>query len=273
VRVQARRMQETNGIVISTTNITDYKRQQALLAAQQAELETALAREKSIVEQQKTFVSMVSHEFRTPLTVIDGNAQIIHSRGDTIGKEALQKRATTIRAGVDRLVRLIDTILSSHALDVGKLVVEPTDCDLMKIIRDVCADQQDISPNHRMRIDIRGIPPVMKLDGKIIRHMLSNLVSNAVKYSPRANAVEVMAFREGRDVIIEVQDHGVGIPESEIKEVFSKYFRASTSAGIPGSGLGLTLVQQFVKMHGGTVNLRSKVGIGTVVTVSLPIQG
>lgn len=272
VRLQSRRIQETNGIVISTTNITDYKRQQALLAAQSAELEAALAKEKSVVEQQKIFVSMVSHEFRTPLTIIDGNAQILHSRGDTIGKEALQKRALTIRTGVDRLVRLIDTILSAHALDVGKLSVNKTDCDIAKLIRDVCADQQDISPNHKIRVDIRGIPASLDLDEKIIRQMLANLVSNAVKYSPKGNAVEVMAFREGHNVFIEVQDHGVGIPESEIQHVFSRYFRASTSTGIPGSGLGLTLVKQFVDMHDGTVNLRSKVGIGTVVTVSLPIH-
>ncbi|MEZ0223354.1 MAG: ATP-binding protein [Alphaproteobacteria bacterium] len=272
VRLQSRRIQETNGIVISTTNITDYKRQQALLAAQSAELEASLAKEKSVVEQQKIFVSMVSHEFRTPLTIIDGNAQIIHSRGDTIGKEALQKRAVTIRTGVDRLVRLIDTILSAHALDVGKLVVNKEDSDLAKLIRDVCADQQDISPNHKIRVEIRGVPPVMQIDEKIIRQMLANLVSNAVKYSPRSNAVEIMAFREGSNIFIEVQDHGVGIPESEVQHVFSRYFRASTSTGIPGSGLGLTLVKQFVDMHDGTVNLRSKVGIGTVVTVSLPIR-
>jgi PAS domain S-box-containing protein len=272
VRLQSRRIQETNGIVVSTTNITDYKRQQALLAAQSAELAVALAKEKSIVEQQKTFVSMVSHEFRTPLTIIDGNAQIIHSRGETIGKEMLQKRAMTIRSSVDRLVRLIDTILSSHALDAGKLTVNIADCDLRKLIRDVCADQQDVSPNHRIRVDVREIPRTIKLDEKIVRHMVANLVSNAVKYSPRSNSIEVMAFREGDSVIIEVQDHGVGIPESEIPHVFSRYFRASTSTGIPGSGLGLTLVKQFVDMHDGTVNLRSKVGIGTVVTVSLPIK-
>ncbi len=272
VRLQSRRIQETNGIVISTTNITDYKRQQALLAAQSAELAVALAKEKSVVEQQKTFVSMVSHEFRTPLTVIDGNAQIIFSRGDTIGREMLQKRAMNIRSSVDRLVHLIDTILSSHALDSGKLVVSPAPCNLAKLIRDVCADQQDISPNHRIRVDVREIPKAMKLDEKIVRQMLTNLVSNAVKYSPRATSVELMAFKEGDSVIIEVQDHGVGIPESEIPHVFSRYFRASTSTGIPGSGLGLTLVKQFVDLHAGTVNLRSKVGIGTVVTVSLPIK-
>lgn len=271
VRLQARRIPETNGIVVSTTNITDYKRQQALLAAQSEELEVALAKEKTIVEQQRTFVSMVSHEFRTPLTVIDGNAQIIHSRGDTIGKEALQKRAVNIRSSVDRLVRLIETILSAHMLDVGKLVVEPKPCDLSKILREVCAEQQDISPNHRIKLEARGIPPAMVLDEKLIRQSIANLVSNAVKYSPQANTVEVSAFKEGNMAVIEVQDHGVGIPPDEIEHVFSKYFRASTSSGIPGSGLGLSVVQHFVELHHGTVALRSKVGVGTVVTMSLPI--
>jgi PAS domain S-box-containing protein len=271
VRLQARRIPETNGIVVSTTNITDYKRQQALLAAQQAELEAALAKEKSIVEQQRTFVSMVSHEFRTPLTVIDGNAQIIHSRGDTIGKEALQKRAVNIRSSVDRLVRLIETILSTHMLDAGKLVVEPKPCDLAKLIREVCADQQDISPNHKIKVEARGLPDTIVLDAKLIRQALANLVSNAVKYSPKSDAVEISAFKEGDYAVIEVQDHGVGIPAEEIPHVFSKYFRASTSSGIPGSGLGLSVVQHFVELHHGTVALRSKVGIGTVVTMSLPL--
>lgn len=271
VRLQARRIPETNGIVVSTTNITDYKRQQALLAAQQAELEAALAKEKSIVEQQRTFVSMVSHEFRTPLTVIDGNAQIIHSRGDTIGKEALQKRAVNIRSSVDRLVRLIETILSTHMLDAGKLVVEPKPCDLTKLIREVCADQQDISPNHRIKVEARGLPDSIVLDAKLIRQSLANLVSNAVKYSPHSDTVEVSAFKEGGYAVIEVQDHGVGIPPDEIPHVFSKYFRASTSSGIPGSGLGLSVVQHFVELHHGTVALRSKVGVGTVVTMSLPL--
>jgi PAS domain S-box-containing protein len=272
VRCQARRMPETNGIVVSTTNITDYKRQQALLAAQSEEMAEALAKERAAVEQQKTFVSMVSHEFRTPLTVIDGNAQIIHSRGTTIGKEVLERRAVTIRGAVDRLVRLIDTILSSHALDTGKLALNLAPCELGRIIRGVCSDQQDISPNHRIRCDVRGLPERVLLDEKIVRQMLANLVSNAVKYSPASHSVEVMAFREENQIVVEVQDHGVGIPEAEIPHVFSKYFRASTASGIPGSGLGLTLVKDFVDLHQGTVNLRSKVGIGTVVTVTLPIR-
>lgn len=272
VRMQARRIPATNGIVISTTNITDYKRQQALLAAQTAELGVALAKEKAVVEQQKTFVSMVSHEFRTPLTIIDGNAQIIHKRGDMIGREALEKRTSTIRAAVDRLVRLIETILSAHMMESGRLELQRGACDLSQIIRDAVNDQQDISPGHKILFEARNVPRVMYLDEKVIRQMMTNLLSNAVKYSPGADRVEVAAFSEGNYAFIEVRDHGIGIPADEVEKVFEKYFRAKTSAGIPGSGLGLSLVKQFVALHGGEVTLRSKEGVGTVVTVRLPLD-
>ncbi len=272
VRLQAKRMQDDKGIVISSTNITDYKRQQALLAQQSDELSTSLDKEKMIVEQQRTFVSMVSHEFRTPLTIIDGNAQIIESRGPTIGADLLKKRAVTIRSSVDRLVRLIETILSAHMMEIGKLSIYPEPCDLTKVLHDIIADQQDITPAHKIKADIRNLPPVMKLDSKVIRQAVSNLLSNAVKYSPRGDAVMLNAFPENGRVIIEVQDQGVGIPEHELPKMFTKYYRASTSGGIPGSGLGLSLVKQFVEMHNGSVSLRSKVGVGTVVTINLPMN-
>ncbi|MBI1216862.1 MAG: hypothetical protein GC185_13750 [Alphaproteobacteria bacterium] len=270
LRMQPRRMTETNDTVISTTNITNYKRQQALLADQSAKLAMSLAKEKDVVEQQKTFISMVSHEFRTPLTIIDGNAQIIQKRGDTIGKEALEKRAGVIRSAVERLVRLIETILSAHMMESGKLSVSPEPCDLAALIREVCAEMQEISPEHEIVTELRGLPESMMLDAKIMRQMLSNLLSNAVKYSPGGRKVEVRGFCEGDRVLVEVKDNGVGIPEKDLEHIFERYYRASTSSGIPGSGLGLSLVRQFVDLHGGTVGLRSKVGVGTVITVSLP---
>ncbi len=272
LRLLAKRMQGQAGIVISTTNITDYKRQQALLAQQSAELSMALEKEKHIVEQQKTFISMVSHEFRTPLTIIDGNAQIIQRRGASLTQEILEKRAGTIRSGVERLIQLIETILSSYALESGRLSVNLQACNIETIIREIIAEQQSISQYHTINIDLRRLPPQMNLDEKMIRHMLANLLSNAVKYAPGNPEIDVISFSENGKVVIEVQDHGVGIPENELPKIFSKYFRASTSGGIPGSGLGLSLVKQFVELHNGTVDLRSKLGVGTVITVSLPIE-
>ncbi|HCS23858.1 MAG TPA: hypothetical protein DIW20_08925 [Rhodospirillaceae bacterium] len=273
VRLQARRMASTGEIVVSTTDISEYKRQQALLAAQSAELASALEKEKDVVEQQRTFISMVSHEFRTPLTIIDGNAQIILSRGATLPREMLERRAVTIRSAVERLIRLIETLLSAHMIESGKLTVEIEDCNLAQVIEEACTDQQDISPSHQIKLSMRDLPPVMRLDGKVIRQMMANLLSNAVKYSPQSPVVEVMAFAEADSVVIEVTDYGVGIPEDEQPRIFGKYFRASTSGGIPGSGLGLSLVKQFVELHNGSISLRSKVGVGTALTVTLPLAG
>ncbi|HRJ66940.1 MAG TPA: PAS domain-containing sensor histidine kinase [Alphaproteobacteria bacterium] len=273
VRLQARRMASTGEIVVSTTDISEYKRQQALLAAQSAELASALEKEKDVVEQQRTFISMVSHEFRTPLTIIDGNAQIILSRGATLPREMLERRAVTIRSAVERLIRLIETLLSAHMIESGKLTVEIEDCNLAQVIEEACTDQQDISPSHQIKLSMRDLPPVMRLDGKVIRQMMANLLSNAVKYSPQSPLVEVMAFAEADSVVIEVTDYGVGIPEDEQPRIFGKYFRASTSGGIPGSGLGLSLVKQFVELHNGSISLRSKVGVGTALTVTLPLAG
>lgn len=271
VRLHARRIPGQSGVVIATTDISDYKRQQALLAAQSAELTAALEKEKEVVEQQRTFISMVSHEFRTPLAIIDGNAQIIEKRGDVLDKGVLEKRAGTIRAAVDRLVNLIETILSAHMIESGRLSITPVPCSLEKIILAAAADQQDISPGHRIVTRIDGLPEIMRLDEKIIRQMMANLLSNAVKYSPDAKTVETEAFVEEGEAVIRVTDHGIGIPENEIPRLFQKYFRATTSTGIPGSGLGLSLVKQFVELHDGTISLQSRVGEGTVVTVRLPL--
>ncbi len=271
LRLRARQMQNGQGTVVATTNITDLKRQQEQLSAQATELAAALETERDIVEQQKTFVSMVSHEFRTPLTIIDGNAQLIQSRAETIDPAALVKRTTTIRGAVDRLVRLIEAILSSHMMDSGRLSADPAPCDVAAVITAAVADQQDIAQTHNIVAQIDDLPAQMMLDEKIIRQMMANLLSNAVKYSPGKERVDVRALRAGNDVIISVQDYGVGIPEKELPRIASKYFRASTSSGIPGTGLGLSLVKRFVDLHSGQFDITSREGEGTIVTVRLPV--
>lgn len=270
-------------VVFNSRDVTDHKESEAelekyrshledLVEKRTRELTTALEMERMIVEQQKIFVSMVSHEFRTPLTIIDGNAQIIQRRGPSLKPEMLQQRAGTIRAAADRLVRLIETILSTHILESGQLAVTLALCDLGGIIRRVCDERLELAPSHDIKIDIqKDLPPLM-MDEKIIHQMMVNLVSNAVKYSPRHPLVEVKAYREGRAAIIKVTDQGVGIPAGELPKIFTRYFRASTSSGIPGFGMGLSLVKQFAEMHGGKVGIQSQAGAGTTVTVWLPIK-
>ncbi len=271
LRLRAKAMQGGGGVVVATTNITDLKKQQALLAEKSAVLAAALDMERGIVEQQKTFVSMVSHEFRTPLTIIDGNAQILNSRAETLDAPAIKKRAGTIRSAVDRLVRMIEAVLSAHMLESGRLQVELAECRLEDILRIAIAEQQEISPHHMLIDDLRDLPPTMWLDGRVIGQMMANLLSNAVKYSPGQDKVEVRASVENAQVVINVQDYGLGIPAHELPRITSKYYRASTSSGIAGTGLGLNLVRQFVDLHQGTLNIDSIEGEGTTVTVRLPI--
>lgn len=270
-------------VVLNSRDVTAHKESEAelekyrshleeLVERRTRELTTALETEKTIVEQQKIFVSTVSHEFRTPLAIIDGNAQIIQKRGQTLSPEALQKRASTIRAAADRVVRLIEAILSAHTLESGKMTLTFVPCDIAEVIRNVCNERLDMAPTHKITVNIDEGLPKMVADEKLIHQIMVNLVSNAVKYSPRTPLVEVRAFREMGMLVIKVTDHGVGIPEDELPRIFTRYFRASTSGGIPGSGMGLSLVKLFVEMHGGNVTLQSKVGIGTTITVHIPIK-
>lgn len=270
-------------VVLNSRDVTEHRESEAelekyrshledLVDKRTRELRVALETEKMAVEQQMIFISMVSHEFRTPLTIIDGNAQIIEKRGSALPQGMLEKRAGTIRAAVERLVSLIETILSAHMLESGKLTVKTAPCNLTEVIHEVCAEQAEIARHHKIKLEVAKSLPVMLLDKKVMRQMMTNLISNAIKYSPHNPLVEVKVHRKEDIVIIQVMDHGVGIPEAELPKIFTRYFRASTSSGIPGSGLGLSLVKQFVELHDGRVEIQSKVAAGTMVTVRLPIK-
>ena len=264
LRMQAQEMSEGHGTVIATTNITNYKEQQQILA-------DSLQKEKLAAEQQRQFVSMVSHEFRTPLTIIDGNAQIIERRGDQIEISSLKDRANKIRSGVSRLVELMDRILSANKLEEGVLPLELSVCSLVDIVSIVTEDMQEVLVTHKFNLDIGDVPKEIVLDSKLVRLIVSNLVSNAIKFSPEGGDINIKLMPgEGETVIIEVQDFGLGIPEDEISQIFNRFFRASTSSGIPGSGIGLNLVKEFVEMQEGSLLVNSQVNEGTIVQVILP---
>lgn len=273
LRMQARELPDGSGSVISTTSITEYKRQQSLLASRTAELAVSLEKEHQVALQQRHFVSMVSHEFRTPLTIIDGNAQIIQRRGADLPPETLQKRAQAIRSSVDRLVHLIERILSANLSEIGKLSINPAPCDLSSVIRGVCGEQRIIKPDFEFNVEIADdVPQRMLLDVNVMHHIVTNLVSNAVKYSQEDKRVDLSLVSEGEAVVLCVQDYGVGIPKDELPQIFQRFFRASTSSGISGTGLGLSLVRDFVELHEGDIRIESAAGEGTAVIITLPAR-
>lgn len=271
LRLTARHLPHGQGTIVIVTNPTRVAKQQLELERKSAELSEALAKEREAGAIQKQFISMVSHEFRTPLTVIDGHAQIIERRGQTLEPENLQKRARTIRNAVSRLVLMMEGVLSSNMLQTGKMTLAPETLDLRRIVEDLCDEHRDLAANCQIETDIGRLPEMVRLDKKVCLLVLSNLLTNAVKFSKEAPRITVQGWTEGKNILLSVSDQGIGIPEKEISHVFDRYYRATTAGSVPGTGLGLSLARDLVQLHRGSISIESHEGRGTIVTFSLPL--
>ncbi|SIP98704.1 Signal transduction histidine kinase [Rhizobium sp. RU35A] len=279
------------GYVLSYTDITLRKRAEkelirdrdeleatvrqrtAEIAAQAAALEEALKQEKTINAMQRQFVAMTSHEFRTPLAIIDGAAQRLMRKKGGIEPDFLVDKTHQIRAAVMRMVDLMESILSAGRIDTGRMELTLVDCSLKKLIEQAIHRQRMFSQNHRFQGFLEDLPDVIRCDALAISQVVTNLLGNAVKYAPRAPDVTIRGWREGEFAMISVQDQGVGIDADDIPKLFQPYFRARTSTGIAGTGIGLSLVKQVVTLHGGDIVLQSRRGHGSTFTIRLPIRG
>ena len=234
-------------------------------------LQRSLDKERELSGLQRQFVSMVSHEFRTPLAIIDGNAQRLQRRPDKITTDRVLKVVETIRTSVLRLTDLMESVLSAARMEGGQIKFEPASFDIGKMVGEICRNYADINSQHKLEVDIRALPEAYNGDAKLLHQVVSNLISNAIKYSPENTTVHIRGFQtEDESVVISVEDEGVGIPNEELDKLFERFFRASTSTGIPGSGIGLHLVQQLVALHDGAVHVKSVIGHGTTFEVHLP---
>jgi signal transduction histidine kinase len=273
LRMTAVELPGGQGTIVSTTNITTYKRQELALAEKQKELERALAAEQEASNIQKQFISMVSHEFRTPLAIVDGNAQIIERRIGDLSVEETKRRLKTIRSAVSRTVNMMEAVLSSNLLKTGKMDLHIEEFSVKDLISQLCHEQADLARSHRIVTDIESIPDILSLDRKILTLVITNLLANAVKYTSDDDPeIKISGWLDGTILTLEIKDNGVGIPEEELGRVFERFFRASTSVGIPGSGVGLSLVNDLIQAHKGKIEIKSQVGQGTIVTLRLPVD-
>lgn len=245
-----------------------------LLELHKEQLETALDKERELNGLQRQFVSMVSHEFRTPLAIIDGNAQSIMKRQPTIAPERLNKGIHKIRTSVVRLINLMESVLSVSRLEAGTIKFQPEPGNFAKAIEEICVNHRDVSPHHEVIHDLDGLPSLLCIDSTLMRQVISNLISNAVKYSPAGTRVWVAGnVTANGEILISVRDEGPGIPSAEVEKLFDRFFRGSTSTGIIGTGIGLHIVQVFVELHGGRIDVVSTEGEGSTFTVCLLPSG
>lgn len=277
------------GLVDIRTDITDLKLQNEELSYRRKGLEKVVAaRTRALEEQaiqlaeslekekqynalQHEFVSMVSHEFRTPLAIIDSTAQRIERRKETMTPDDLGQRVGKVRNAVKRLTVLIDDTLSMSRLEAGRIAIRPQPTDLGALLNEVRDQQQQMTRRHHIHMDIAALPETVVVDPELMRQVFINLLSNAVKYSPDADLVEVTGrCDDDGAVVIAVRDYGLGIPAQDQPRLFDRFFRATNVTGIAGTGIGLNLVKRLVELHAGTMAFDSVEGEGTTFTLRLP---
>lgn len=233
-------------------------------------LEKSLRDEQEKMQLQRRFVAMVCHEFRTPLSIIDGQARGIRKRLDKLEPEAIAGRLDKVTTSVERLINLMESMLASSRLEAGTIGFDPETHDLQALVAEACSAQNELSPSHQIDVDIETLPRDYFGDSGLLRQVVVNLLSNAIKYSPDADRIKVRGFSDAVEIGIEVKDFGPGIPADEVPKLKTQFFRASTSTGIPGTGIGLHLVSAFLEMHGGKLTITSIVGEGSAFSVHLP---
>jgi two-component system OmpR family sensor kinase len=258
--------------VVFRNNALELMRSQHTLARQAALLEERLAHEQRLALLQRNFVSMASHEFRTPLTVIDGHARRLDKIKDAVRPSEIGERAGKIRSAVLRMTHLIDNLLnSSRLIDGGAaLYLQAAEMDMTSVLQEACQLHREMVPGSHIVERFTGAPMPMVGDAKLLFQVFSNLLSNAVKYSPGGGAIEVEAASSGDEIVVAVCDHGIGVPASDLSRLFERYHRGSNVSGIVGTGVGLYLVKMALQLHHGSVDVVSKEGEGARFTVRLP---
>ncbi len=260
--------------VVFRNNAIELMRSQRMLARQAALLEEQLAHEQRLALLQRNFVSMASHEFRTPLTVIDGHARRLIKTKEAVAPAEIGERGGKIRAAVLRLTHLIDNLLDSARLIDGgaELYFHPAEMNLTAVLREVCQLHREMVPGAQITERFADTPMPMDGDAKLLFQVFSNLLSNAVKYSPGSGTIDVDARRVAGEAVVAIADRGIGIPAGDLERLFARYHRGSNVSGIVGTGVGLYLVKMAVDLHGGSVEVRSREGEGSCFTIRLPVE-
>jgi PAS domain S-box-containing protein len=238
----------------------------------ESELLKSLAREKELGQLKSNFVSMVSHEFRTPLGVIMSSAEILETYLEQLDPNDRREQLQSIQKNTRRMAGLMEEVLLLGMVEAGKMDYKPDDADLEAFCRHLIDEL--LSATDRkcpVLFHITGLPEVVQADKRLLRHIFSNLLSNAVKYSPPGSPVEFAIEREGTDALCRITDHGLGIPEQDLAWLFNAFHRGRNVGHVPGTGLGLTIVKRCVELHRGRIAVQSAVGEGTTVTIRLPL--
>lgn len=255
------------------TALSDARKLADELKQQRAEVHKALEREKELNDLKSRFITTASHEFRTPLGIIASSTGILQDYADRINEAIRQKHLNRIQAAVSRMTGLLEDVLTMNQVEMGTLKSHPRPLKLAKFCQEIVDTCQGKTLHSLTYTASRALlNRVVLLDRNLLDQLLTNLLSNAVKYTPEPGNIVIDVREQDGQIVIVVQDSGIGIPPEELPYICDPFHRASNVGNAPGTGLGLSIAQHCAELHNGNLSIASEVGAGTTVTVTLPLQ-
>lgn len=263
-------------VLARVENQLTLRRLQIDLQQAKAEALRALEQEKELNRLKTEFVSMISHDFRSPLTSIRGFSELLRQTASP-GKQMLppevqERYFEKIDGAIDHMLNLLDEVLLIGSLESGKARYEPIAIDLLDFCQELVEVLQVNTAQHQIKLIHTNVCELAQIDPTLLRQILTNLISNAMKYSPNGGIIEFRLDCQDDWATFEIQDQGIGIPADNQLHLFETFYRCSNVGSVKGTGLGLAVVKRCVDAHHGKISIDSTEGIGTTVTVSLPIR-
>lgn len=230
-------------------------------------------KEKELNQLKTRFVSMASHEFRTPLSSIQLSASLIDKYSDKNDTSSIGKHTSKIKNAINNLTTILNDFLSLEKLEAGKVEANEQWFDIISFAEEIAEEMQLISKqNQHIIYEHTGVTAQVFLDPNLLKNCIINLISNAIKYSGENTLIQFNTFIADNELKIEVKDNGIGIPIEEQNNLFEPFFRAHNTGDIPGTGLGLNIVKRYVNLMNGAVVAHSELNKGTTFTLTFTFQ-
>lgn len=275
-----------DGAIISFYDITELKKLLAALDTSNKGLTESIAaielsreqvsqlleKEKQLNVMKSRFVSMASHEFKTPLTAIQLSAELIGRIGLELDHPLIKKYTVTIKNAAKNLTGILNDFLSLELLETGRINPMLSEFDIVRFATDITEDMQSLAKQEQqIRYRHSGRGQLVTLNPSLLKNCIINLISNAIKYSGPDSLIEFGTRITASELIIIISDNGIGIPKADQKHLFEAFFRAHNTGNIPGTGLGLNIVTRYIALMNGKVRFKSQVQVGTTFTITLPV--